>query len=382
MTGKRGLTLLIAVAMSILTTACTDQVRQALSDFMGLSEITEVTLGIAVPYAYVQENTGFLNGVELARSEIEAMDMPVKLNLRIDDDKGDFSEAVVLAQTYIADSSIIGVVGHWYSDICASIASIYMTGKTPLLVPTVSVSSLTDDASGYIFSNIPSEQQIGQKMCNFMLEQGGQTAVIYYEDSVYGFMLSASIEKYADSLGIKVIDRICEPTLDKELPALEKQWSAMDYDTVFVVSNVQEGVSFINKLRALGYDGRIICSDSMDSESLTTLLEDVEHSIVVCSIFNNTLSTPGIKRVQQNYINRFHKEPDVWALQGYDSVMLTANAVAHHQVRSKEQLAVYFQNAEALDSIFGKTYFSRNGEMIGKEVYLKMIQNGEVQFIS
>lgn len=379
---QRFLMLLVVTAICILLTACTEGIRNTLANFMGLSEITQVTLAIAVPYHYVQENTGFLNGIELARSEIEDMDLPIKLNVQIDDDGGDFSEAVVLAQTYIANESVIGVVGHWTSNISESIVNLYVLGKTPLIVPTVSASSLTEESYGYIFKNIPSEQQIGRKMCNFVFEQGGKSAVIYYEDSMYGFLLSTIIEKYADSLGIKIIDRVCQPTLDKDFPDLEKKWSAMDYDTVFVVSNVQEGAAFINKLRTLGYDGQIVCSDEMDSESLTTLLKDINQTIVVCSIFNDNLSTPEIKRIQQDYIQRFGKQPDVWALQGYDCVKLVANAIANHNVRTKEQLAEYFQNAEEINSIFGKTYFDKSGQVVGKQVYLKIIQNGASEFIN
>ncbi|MDR3239433.1 MAG: ABC transporter substrate-binding protein, partial [Clostridiales bacterium] len=173
-----------------------------------------------VPLAFAQQNTCFLDGVKLAEEDIQSMDLPVSLQVQVDDDNADFSTAIALAQKYISNPSIIGVVGHWYSDICLPISELYKKGEKTLIVPTVSISALTNPPSDYLFRNIPDDSQIARKMCDYAVNGGVKTAVIYYEDSTYGFRMSAGLELYANSAGIDIADRVCNPSMTRDLPDL------------------------------------------------------------------------------------------------------------------------------------------------------------------
>ena len=349
--------------------------------FLSPPEITQVVLAVPVPLRFAEENTGFIKGIELAREDIAAMELPVPLEVRIDDDKGDFAAAVELAQGYIGDPSVIGVVGHWYSDICMPVSSIYTMAGQTLIVPTVSIPSLTSPPSASLFRNIPADDQISRRMCDYALRQGTRRAVVYYENSMYGFEMSTWLEQYARSAGIDVVDRMRSPDLGQELVVLNRKWRALDYDTVFVVSNVEEGAAFINALRALGFEGAIICSDGMDSASLGRHLNTADGELVISSIFHSERPPEGIVTFQQRYNERFGTPPDVWAMQGYDCVMIVAQAVADHDVRTSDELSAYLSAADSLESIFGMLSFDDRHEITGKSVYLKRWTGSRFEYI-
>ena len=376
--------LAVFVCMGFLT-ACgaRDRAVQIMANagLISRSEITQVVLAVPVPLDFAEENTGFIKGVELAREDIDAMETPVRLEVRIDDDKGDFAAAVELAQGYINDPLVIGVIGHWFSNICIPISSIYTMAEQTLIVPTVSIPSLTVPLSGYVFRNIPADDQISIKMSDYAVSQGSKRAVIYYEYSMYGFEMSAWLEQYARSVGIEVIDRVRTPDLGQELDILNRKWSALDYDTVFVISNVEEGAAFVNALRALGFEGAIICSDGMDSASLNRLLGPGTGNLVVSSIFHSERPPEGIVKFQQRYTERYGTPPDALAIQGYDSVMIAAKAVASHNVTTSGGLSEYLSSADSLDSIFGTTSFNERHEITGKSVWLKKWSGARFEYI-
>ena len=334
------------------------------------SRSRQIILAVPVPLEYAEENTDYIRGIELAREDIAAMNLPVELIVQIDDDGGDFGIAVELAGRYINDSSVIGVIGNWYSGVCVPISSVYSIGQKTLIVPTVSVPSLNSPRSDYVFRNIPADIQISRKMCDYAKSQNTEKAVIYYEDSVYGFEMSAELQRYAFSIGIDIVDRVSSTVTEDSLTVWERKWRATDYDTVFIVSNVETGAHFINSIREIGFSGSIICSDGMDSASLARYLNPKVSNITVGSIYNSERPPMEIAQFIQRYTRQYGAPPDIWAIQGYDSVMIAAGAVSKG-ARTTEELREYLSAVDSLGSIFGVTSFDENHEIIGKFVYMK-----------
>jgi len=337
-------------------------------------------LAVPVPLEYAEKNTDYIRGIELAREDIAAMDMQPELIIQIDDDGGDFGRAVELAGKYINDSSVIGVVGHWYSGICVPISSVYSIGQKTLIVPTVSVPSLTSPSSEYVFRNIPADTQISKKMCDYAKSQNTEKAVIYYEDSVYGFEMSAELQRYAFSIGIDVVDRVSSAIIEDSLTLWERKWRAADYDTVFIVGNVEIGAGFINEVRGVGFSGSIICSDGMDSAALARYLSPGTSDITVSSITNSETPPQGIAQFVKRYMDRYGTSPDIWAIQGYDSAMIVAKAVSTG-LKTTEELSEYLSTSDSLGSIFGPTSFDENHEIVGKSVYMKKWAGNKFEYI-
>lgn len=332
----------------------------------------ELVIAVPVPRDYAEANTGFLNGVMFAEEDIAAMGLSIPLRVRIDDDEGKFMTAMELAEGYVADRAVIGVVGHWYSDICSAVANAYRSGEKVLVIPTVSLTSLFATVSDYVFRNIPDDAQIAYKMGDRAKRFSARSAVIYYEDSTYGFNMSADLERYLNEIGINAIDRVCAPGVN-ELKELYKNWKVLGFDTVFMVSNAAEGTEFIKEMTGLGFGGKYICADGMDSEAVFRNLRSLNADITICSLFDSSMASETILAFEKRYEEAFGNRPDVWALQGYDSVMIIANAVKNGGVTTSAELSEYFRTAPDLGSLYGKTSFDANREISGKTIYYKTI---------
>lgn len=371
----------LTIAASLLFGCDTVRGYAVAAGIMQDPTVTDVTVKVAVPLEYAKQNTAFLDGVQLAEADIKNLNSPVNIHVEIDDDKGSFATVIDLVQGYAKQPQVIGVVGHWYSDICSSVTDLYNRNHKTLLVPTVSITGLASKDKPYIFQNIPNDRQIGKVLCDYAQQQGVKSLVIYYEDSTYGFTMSAEVQKYCQQLGITVCDKLTGLTLKRDLPEAKRKWDAAGYDGVILISNVEEGATFINELRILGSKALILCSDGMDSESLPKLLNDNSGELYVASIYNSESTLEGIKGFKERFKKQYNKEPDVWAFQGYDCVMTIAHAVAEHEVTTSEQLKDYLQTAKDIPSIFGKLSFTGDHEVEGKAIYLKKVSRTGIQSV-
>jgi branched-chain amino acid transport system substrate-binding protein len=333
---------------------------------------------IAVPLPMgLTQSASFLNGIELAREDIAAAGL--NITVQADDDKGEFAEAVALAQSYIADDNVIGVVGHWYSDICVPVAELYKNGGKTLVVPTVSTPNLTAKPSRFIFRNIPNDEHVSVSMIEYAERIGAKTSVVYYEDSKYGFRMAAIVEEYAERAGISVLDKVSSPP-EREIPSLAVKWEVLGADVVFVVCNVEEGVTAINLLDGGGYAGTFICGDGVDADS-TPRLVSPNANVMVCTVADVNSEVDSFAEFKKRYGDKFGEPADVWAAQGYDCVMIIANAIANG-VTTSDELSYYLSEASDLGSVYGKTYFDDNHEIAGRGVYNKLIRNGGYEHLS
>ena len=333
--------------------------------------------------AYLRE---YVNGVQLAVEEIATWDMPVPLNIRIDHDDGDFGSAAELTGAYVLDPSIIGVVAYWGSSVMVPLSTVYDTGQKTLIASIASVPSLTQNPSDYLLRNIPDDGQISKKMSDHAKMQGIKRAVIYYEDSLYGFEMAAALESYAADIGINIVDKLCSPHLERELPALEQKWRAIGCEAVFLVSTLDEGVAFLNALYGLGFAGSVICSNGLDDAALPQYLHTWAADmgeLIVCSTLKlgQPEQTALMADFIKNYQARYGTPPDSWAALGYDSVIIAARAIVEHNINSTDELSAYLRTADSLGGLYEGAVFDERGNIQGQPIYLKRLTEVGFEYI-
>ena len=305
------------------------------------------------------------------------MQCDVKINVNVADDKGDFSHAVELATRYVENDNCIAIVGHWYSDICLSLTDIYERGEKVLVVPTVSLTNLVDENSEYVYQNIPNDSFGAKVLCDYAVSQNKKNAVIYYEDSNYGFNMASKLEQYAYDSGINVIDKLSNMDFKNDMYLAKNRWELMEFDCVFLISNSDEGIEFIEYYEEEGMSNPIYCSDGMDNNMVNEVLCDTNMDIVVHTIYDPNNKSKGMIEFDEIYNQMFHDVPDIWAYQGYDSVMIIADAIVESGVRTSQELKEYFDNTENIKSVYGngKISFDENNMVNGKKIYIKNISN-------
>lgn len=168
------------------------------------------SLGVAVP---IGTNTNgakeILRGVAQAQQEINQAgginNVPLKIFIANDNNSPEM--ATQLAQAFAKNSDILGVVGHWSSDVTLASATIYQAEELVVISPissSVELSSFDD----YVFRTVPSDRFAGDSLARYMINQvrKQKAAIFFNSESNYSRSLKDEFTKSLLSDGGEIVE--------------------------------------------------------------------------------------------------------------------------------------------------------------------------------
>jgi branched-chain amino acid transport system substrate-binding protein len=342
----------------------------------------DIVIGVPVPLKFAQENTCFLKGMDLALKDINAQGINgKKIRLEIADDRGNFKTAVDTAQKFCENTQMTAVIGHWYSDICIPVSKIYEEAGMLTIVPTVSNPEVTDKGYKYIFQSISNDKKIAQEMCAYAKSKGYRKVVICYEESSYGENLANAIEKESQIKGLKIVDRCSGLVTEEQFKQYNDKWQALDFDAVLLALNMPEGATFIKQLRNLNDQIGIISADGLDVSNFLDELGPQADGVVIATTYSPYSESSELKSFTRKYQEKYKEQPDVWAIQGYESLTLIAHAIKETNSCSPKILSDYLHTMKPYKTVSGAISFNQSGEIQGRTIYTKMVVDGAFKYV-
>lgn len=336
----------------------------------------DIVIGMPGPIEYMKDLTGFHNGVMLAVEEINSND-GIKgrmIKTRFEDDKGSFSDGMKVAQEFAAQKDMIAVIGHWNTYITLLAARIYNDAGLVMLSPVVSNADITKKGYKYVFQNTINDNDMGRQMAGYANEKSYKHIVVFYADNDYGNGLASAFEDFASDYGSIVVDRMTEFVNEQEFDKAYDKWKAFEYDAVFIADSMPHAGEFIKKLRAKDGSIPIFAGDGMDVANLPDELGRAAEGLAIATMYNPEQGDVKLKEFIQQYKSKYNSEPDVWAIQGYDSIKLLAYAMQKAEVPTPSRIAEVLRNDKEWEGVLGSAQFDSNGAMTGRNIYMKVIQ--------
>ena len=149
-----------------------------------------------------------LRGAAQAQEEINQAGgikgIPLKVMIANDEDNKKI--AVEIANALVKNPSVLGVVGHFSSDVSLEAGTVYEKGQLAMISPTstsVKISSLGD----YIFRTVPSDRLASEAIANYMINKLGlqKTAVFFNSSSNYSQSIKNEFTKSLTQNNAKVV---------------------------------------------------------------------------------------------------------------------------------------------------------------------------------
>ena len=144
------------------------------------------TIAVAVPIdAEVNAAQEILRGVAQAQNEINTSGgiKGIPLKVIMASDRNNRETARQLAQTLAKNPDILGVVGHFSSDVTLAAGQIYQQTGLVMISPT-STSIELSGVGNYIFRTVPSDRFSGSALAKYLLKQlKQQKAAVFYNSA-------------------------------------------------------------------------------------------------------------------------------------------------------------------------------------------------------
>lgn len=313
-------------------------------------------------------------GAELALAEINAAGgingTPLSIDFR--DDAGDGSRAAEIAQAFIDDARISGVVGHVTSGAMVAAAKVY-DNQLAALATTASSAELTG-ISRWVFRVISSDSANGVDLARFAERLGKKRAYVLYENDAYGRGLADAFRRTfsGEVIGFDPIDA---EGRDAEVFAA---WTASQRaDLVFVAGTERSGLALLRAARAQG-----LTADFLGGDGWTGVAAEpaVAEGALVGAPFTARDQRPEAQRFVQAFQAKFGVEPDGNAALAYDATWVMAAAlrsVGADRAKVRDWLAGRTTRTP-VPGVTGSIAFQLSGDPVGKSLVMTRVRGGQL----
>lgn len=253
----------------------------------------------------------------------------VAFEAQIDDDESDPVRAESIAHEFCADCKLLGVVGHYNSDVSIAAASVYRNCDLPMITPIASNPELSERGFSNVFRFTNRDDRTGSSIADFLYRVlGKRRAVVIESRSAYGQSMGhwfvngfgreggATVGRYAVDVGERDFGNLIH-----ELPT--------NFDVLFY-GGTFEGAYILKAMRSAGLEQLFAagdgCWDTRNFLEPAGVFATEGEGVLVLA------ATPAIGYVPQsiNFAERYRRRfgPITnYAVNSYDSALALTEAI-------------------------------------------------------
>jgi len=223
-----------------------------------------IRLGIGAPLSGPSAllGTEMTQAVELAIEEANAAGgiLGATISAFVQDDASDLERGKSVAHTFCADRNLLGVVGHYSSDVSIAVSEVYLKCDLPMLTPIASNPELTDRRLPNVFRFTNRDDRTAQSISEYLYGNlGERRAVIVESRSAYGKSMAHWFAKAFVEVGGEVIARhevdVGQRDFQSLIAALPRDFDLLFYGGTF------EGAFVLKSMRDAGLIQRFAAGD-------------------------------------------------------------------------------------------------------------------------
>ncbi|HEX7242915.1 MAG TPA: branched-chain amino acid ABC transporter substrate-binding protein [Longimicrobiaceae bacterium] len=333
-----------------------------------------VAIGTAGPF---QEGYAQMvrRAIEMAAQEVNARGgidgQPVEVVAR--DDGGDGTRAAAIAQEFLGDSRIVGVVGHANSGGMVGAAPLYDHGLVAIS-PSATSPEITG-ISPWVFRVTTNDSANGANLARFAAGLGKKRVAVLYENNVYGRDLAQAFR--AAFRGVVVgVDPIAGDGTKVE--PFVSYYRGVAPDLVFVAGTEGSGRALLREAARQGFRTQWLAGDGWAGVQADTAAAEGAYVAVPFSVND---PRPEARRFVEAFRGRYGVEPDANAAMAYDATLLLVEAV-REVGRDREAVRDYVARVRgdrAYAGVTGEVRFGADGDPEGARFVMTQVRAGKLQ---
>jgi branched-chain amino acid transport system substrate-binding protein len=362
------------------------------------SSAQDINIGVNMPLTgpFAASGDFVADGARIAVEEINNKGGVLggrKLNLIIEDNKSNPTEAAAVAEKLIVRDKVPVMLGAWGSSLTLAAMPKLMQYKIPMVVETSGANKITESGNPYIF-RIAATQAIEAKGFEAKLDQFHiEKADFLVINNDWGRSTVTEFGKMLEGREIPVghVEMMDQATQD--LSAQLSKLKASDSDTIIVTTAVEQLTLVLKQAAALGITKKIITTGgSQNPDQLVSQAGNAADNTVHLVFFApwDPDSTPFPERTRAFIDSWKAKGYDFAGLtesfRGYDGIMVIAAAIEKAGTAEPEQIRQALWDIK-VDALNGQVSFAKAGPS-GSEsaqstpnVYFARISGGKIDVL-
>jgi branched-chain amino acid transport system substrate-binding protein len=333
---------------------------------------TFAQLGVAIENGFrlaVEEQGGKLGGREIEYFKV--------------DDEADPAKGIENASKLVQRDKVDVLVGTVHSGVQMGIHKVARETGVLSLIPNAGTHAVTRGlCAPNVFRTSMANSQPTRALGKAMVDRGHKKAVwISWKYAAGDEALEGFKESYT-AAGGTIVKELGLPFPSVEFQALLTEIASLKPDAVACFFAGGGAAKFIRDYAAAGLKGKIpLYGSGFLTEGVLDAAGPAADGIVTTMYYSDSLDTPRNKAFRTAYAKAYRSQPDVYAMQGYDTGLLLiqgANAVKGDL--SKKAALYKALESTTIDSPRGKWTMSKAHNPV-QDVYLRVVENKENKVI-
>jgi branched-chain amino acid transport system substrate-binding protein len=345
----------------------------------------KIRVGLMLPYTgtFAQLGVAIENGFRMAINEQGGKLGGREIEYFKVDDESNPAKGVENAQRLVQRDKVDVLVGTVHSGVQMGIHRVARESGVLNIIPNAGVHVATRaQCAPNVFRTSFSNSQPTLGLGKAMVEKGHKKAVWITWGYAAGEEAMEGFEQSYSAAGGTIVKKLSLPFPNVEFQALLTEIASIKPDAVACFFAGGGAAKFIRDYAAAGLNKTIpLYGSGFLTEGVLDAAGDAANGIITALHYSDSLETARNQKFRLDYAKTFKLQPDVYAVQGYDSGLLLvqgANAVKG-DLSNKQALYAAMQNAK-IDSPRGKWSMSKANNPI-QDIYLRRVENKENKVI-
>ena len=350
-----------------------------------VAQTNKIRVGLMLPYTgtFAQLGVAIENGFRMALAEQGGKLGGREVEFFKVDDESEPSKGVENATKLVQRDKVDVLVGTVHSGVQMGIQKVARESGVLSLIPNAGVHAATRAlCAPNVFRTSFSNSQPTRALGKVMMDKGHKKTVWITWKYAAGDEAFEGFKEGYTAAGGTIIKELGLPFPNVEFQALLTEIAALKPDAVACFFAGGGAAKFIKDYAAAGLKDKIpLYGSGFLTEGVLDAAGPAADGIITTMHYSDSLDTPRNKAFRLAYAKAYKAQPDVYAVQGYDTGLLLvqgANAVKG-DLSNKAALYTAMENAR-IDSPRGAWTMSKSHNPV-QDIYTRRVENKENKVI-
>ena len=345
------------------------------------AQSNRIRVGFMLPYTgtYAALGVAIENGVRMAIGEKGGKLGGREIEWFKVDDESEPSKGVENASRLVQRDKVDVLVGTVHSGVQMGIQKVARDSGVLCLIPNAGVHAATRAlCAPNVFRTSFTNSQPTQALGKVMVDKGHKKAVWITWKYAAGDEAFEGFKESYTKAGGTIVKELGLPFPNVEFQALLTEIASLKPDAVACFFAGGGAAKFIRDYAAAGLKGKIpLYGSGFLTEGVLEAAGPAADGILTTLHYSDALDTPRNKQFRLNYAKTFRLQPDVYAVQGYDTgQLLVQGATAVKGDLNNKQALYKALEAAVIDSPRGRWTMSKAHNPV-QDIYLRQVDNKE-----
>ena len=345
------------------------------------AQAAKIRVGLMLPYTgtFAQLGVAIENGFRMAIAEQGGKLGGREIEFFKVDDESEPSKGIENANKLVLRDKVDVLVGTVHSGVQMGIHKVARDSGVLSLIPNAGVHAATrSQCAPNVFRTSFSNSQPTRALGQAMMAKGHKKAVWITWKYAAGDEAFEGFKESYTAAGGTIVKELNLPFPNVEFQALLTEIASIKPDAVACFFAGGGAAKFMRDYAAAGLKDKIpLYGSGFLTEGVLDAAGDAANGVITTLHYSDSLATPRNQAFRLAYAKAYRLQPDVYAVQGYDTGLLLAqgaNAVKG-DLTNKPALYKALEGA-TIDSPRGKWRMSKSHNPV-QDIYLRVVENRE-----